>query len=63
MLPPQLETAVEVVDEISEPRARLDMPIYARTPHGSYHFVIESAEQVRHNGEDRVVLVLREVEW
>lgn len=59
----QLETALEVVDALSEPRERLDHPVYARTQHGTYYFVIEDVETVRVEGEVRSVIVLREVEW
>lgn len=61
MLPPQLEYASDVIAAL--PPSGSDMPIYARTPHGTYHFVIERVEQVEHEAEDVVVLVLREVKW
>ena len=46
-----------------EQQQRLDHPVYARTQHGTYYFVIEDVETVRVEGEVRSVLVLREVEW
>lgn len=58
---PILEYAGDLIQAL--PHSGNDKPIYARTPHGTYHFTIDKVEEVEHNAEDVVVLVLREVEW
>jgi hypothetical protein len=55
----QLETVPELVDKLGW----ADDPVYARTPHGSYYFVVQDVERVVVAGEQRTVIVVREVEW
>lgn len=58
-MPEPIEYAGELVPLL--PRSGDDKPLYARTPHGTYWFVIESVEHIERDAEDVCVLVLREV--
>lgn len=55
----QLETVQELVDKLGW----ADDPVYVRTPHGSYYFVVSGVERAVVEGEQRTVIVVREVEW
>lgn len=56
-----IEYVSDLIEEL--PTSGDDKPIYARTPHGSYYFLLDGIEHVEHEGEDVCVVVLREVEW
>jgi hypothetical protein len=59
------EAAHELVTMLDEGHDKklwnLDDPIYAETPHGTYFFIITGIEEQIKEGENRIVLKLREV--
>lgn len=57
----QLETVYELFERLGTEVH--DDPVYVRTPHGSYYFVVQGVERVMVEGEQRTVIVVREVEW
>lgn len=63
----QLETVSELVPALWPSgvmgEGTWDDPVYVRTPHGTYYFVVADVERVVVEGEQRTVIVVREVEW
>lgn len=57
----QLETVSELVYALGGDGN--DDPVYVRTPHGTYYFVVQDVETAVVEGEKRTVIVVREVDW
>ena len=57
----QLEYAGDLTRAL--PGSGQDMPVYARTSHGTHHFVVQRVELMEHDGEDVAMMVLTAVEW
>lgn len=60
-MPEQVETVADLLPLLDGESSR-DRPLYARTPHGTFWFVVERVEATTRAGEDVAVLVLREVQ-
>ena len=57
----QLEYASDLTRAL--PGSGQDMPVYARTSHGTHHFVVQRVEIVERDSEDVAMMVLTAVEW